>query len=88
MGSLSLLQWIFPTQEIKQESPALQADSLPTELSGKCNNIYSWIILVWHNLFWICGYVVDHGLVQEQGEKCRLFLFQYHFCCSQNFGSF
>ena len=31
VGSLSLLQWIFPTQE-SNEFPALQADSLPTEL--------------------------------------------------------
>ena len=32
---LSLLQWIFPTQESnrgKESKPALQADSLPTEL--------------------------------------------------------
>ena len=35
MGSLSLLQGIFPTQESNRGSPALQADSLPTELSGK-----------------------------------------------------
>ena len=34
VGSLSLLQQIFPTQE-SQGSPALQADSLPTELWGK-----------------------------------------------------
>ena len=34
VGSLSLLQQIFPTQELNQ-SPALQEDSLPTELSGK-----------------------------------------------------
>ena len=33
-GSLSFLQWIFPTQ-VKPWSPALQEDSLPTELSGK-----------------------------------------------------
>ena len=33
VGSLSLLQGIFLTQELKG-SPALQADSLPTELSG------------------------------------------------------
>ena len=33
VGSLSLLQRIFPTQESNQ-SPALQANSLPTELSG------------------------------------------------------
>ena len=35
VGNLSLLQWIFLTQEIKPGSPALQADSLPTELWGK-----------------------------------------------------
>ena len=33
MGSLSLLQWIFMTTGIKQGSPALQAGSLPTELT-------------------------------------------------------
>ena len=31
VGSLSLLQWIFPTQESNPGSPTLQADSLPTE---------------------------------------------------------
>ena len=35
VGSLSLLQGIFPTQQIEPGSPALQADSLPTELLGK-----------------------------------------------------
>ena len=35
VGSLPLLQWIFPTQESNWGSPALQADSLPTEVSGK-----------------------------------------------------
>ena len=34
-GSLSLLQGIFPKQEIEPRSPALQADSLPAELPGK-----------------------------------------------------
>ena len=33
VGSLSLLQGIFPTQESNQGD--LQADSSPTELSGK-----------------------------------------------------
>ena len=37
VGSLSLLQGIFPTQE-SNWSPALQADSLPTELSGEPNS--------------------------------------------------
>ena len=32
VGSLSLLQWIFPTQELNQSLSALQADSLPIEL--------------------------------------------------------
>ena len=31
-GSLSLLQWIFTTQELNLGSPALQVDYLPTEL--------------------------------------------------------
>jgi len=34
VGSLSLLQGIFPTQQ-SNKSPELQVDSLPTELSGK-----------------------------------------------------
>ena len=48
VGSLSLLQGIFPTQgpqprdlpnpEIEIRSPALQADSLPTEPQGKPKN--------------------------------------------------
>ena len=32
VGSPSLLQGIFPIQEIEPGSPALQADSLPAEL--------------------------------------------------------
>ena len=41
VGSLSLLQGIFPIQESNQDSPAWQTDSLPTELSGKpLNNDY------------------------------------------------
>ena len=35
VGSLSLLQGIFPTRGIKPRSPELQADSLPAELQGK-----------------------------------------------------
>ena len=37
VGSLSLLQRIFPTQGIEPGSPALQVDSLPTELPKKKN---------------------------------------------------
>ena len=35
VGSLSLLQGIFPTQGIEPRSPAFQADSLPAEPPGK-----------------------------------------------------
>ena len=35
MRSLSLIPEDLPNPEIKPGSPALQADSLPTELSGK-----------------------------------------------------
>ena len=35
VGSLSLLQWILLTPGIEPGSPALPADSLPTELLGK-----------------------------------------------------
>ena len=38
VGSLSLLQGIFPTQESNPGLPALQADSLPAEPQGKPKN--------------------------------------------------
>ena len=38
VGSLSLLQGIFPTQGIEPRSPAFQADSLPAEPQGKPKN--------------------------------------------------
>ena len=44
VGSLSLLQGIFPTQESNRDLPALQVDSLPTELSGKSQfSLINWI---------------------------------------------
>ena len=49
VGSLSLLQWIFPTQGLKPRSPALRADSLPAEppcyipMGGKWIKIFSCI---------------------------------------------
>ena len=50
VGSLFLLQGIFPTQGIEPGSPALQAVSLPTELSGKplkhdktCCKTFTWL---------------------------------------------
>ena len=38
VGSLSLLQGIFPTQGSKPRSPTLQVDSLPAEPQGKHKN--------------------------------------------------
>ena len=38
VGSLSLLQQIFPTQGLELRSSALQADSLPAEPQGKPKN--------------------------------------------------
>ena len=38
VGSLSLLQGIFPNPRIEPRSPTLQADSLATELQGKPKN--------------------------------------------------
>ena len=38
VGSLSLLQGIFPTPGIELRSPTLQADSLPAEPQGKPKN--------------------------------------------------
>ena len=40
VGSLSLLQGIFPTSD-QTQSPTFQADSLPTELSGKPQKLLS-----------------------------------------------
>ena len=55
MGSLSLLQGIFP---IKPGSPALQADSLPTELSGKPNEKES-ALIVHNNIGELHGYNIE-----------------------------
>ena len=38
VGSLSLLQGIFPTQRFKPRSQALRADSLPAKAQGKPKN--------------------------------------------------
>ena len=40
VASLSLLQGIFPTQEVKPRSPTLQADYLPTEPQGKSKYVH------------------------------------------------
>ena len=50
VGSLSLLQGIFPNPGIKPRSPALQADSLPAEPQGKPFRMDNVIILELHTL--------------------------------------
>ena len=46
VGSLSLLQGIFPTQELNRGSPALQADSLSAELRGKPSYMYRTLLML------------------------------------------
>ena len=52
MGSLSLFQRIFLTQESKLGSPALQLDSLPTELWGKPS--YCLFMLIVTGILFFC----------------------------------
>ena len=51
VGSLSLLQWIFLTQELNQGLLQIQADSLPTELSEKPSILSMLLLLKIRNLF-------------------------------------
>ena len=44
VGSLSLLQWIFPNQGIKPRSPTSQVDSLPAEPQGKPLSLHNDLI--------------------------------------------
>ena len=44
VGCHALLQGIFPTQETKPGSPALQVDSLPAELPGKPPDSLAWAL--------------------------------------------
>ena len=62
MGSLSLLQQIFLTQEYKPGSPALQADSLPVELSGKIVRLLGGVLLPNPFLTWQTWKVVTFVL--------------------------
>ena len=69
MGSLSLLQGMFPTQGIELRSLALQADSLPAEHEGSPR------ILEWD------AYPFSRGifLTQELNQSllhCRRILYQ------------
>ena len=52
VGRRSLLQGIFPTRGIKPRSPALQADSLLSELPGKpeCQRIDAFKLWCWRRL--------------------------------------
>ena len=59
VGGFSLLQGIFPTQKSNQGSPALQVDSLPTELSGK--PMYSYLELALE-----CQLITSNGPVSTK----------------------
>ena len=51
VGSLSLLQRIYPTPEIKPRSPALQVDSLPAEPPAKPKNTGVGNLSLLHQIF-------------------------------------
>ena len=51
VGSLSLCQKIFPTQQLIFPTPALQADSLPAELQGEAKIIP--YVLLWDHLLFV-----------------------------------
>ena len=58
VGSPSLLQGIFPTQEIELESPAWQADSLLTELPGMLTYVWARVCVCMHVLrVFACVYI-------------------------------
>ena len=69
VGSFSLLQGIFPTQEIEPMSPALQANSLPAEPQGKPKNTGVGSLSFLQQLFPTQG--LNRGLLH-----CRLILYQ------------
>ena len=62
VGSLSLLQWIFPIPGVEPGSLALQMVSLPTELWGK--PIY--LRTCWHS--WLCSTHSPHPLQPHQNK--------------------
>ena len=79
VGSLALLQGIFPTQGLNTRSPALQVDSLPAEPQGKPKNsgvgslsLLQWIFLTQGDVFILRGFP-DGSMVKEftcQGRRC------------------
>ena len=69
VGSLSLLQGIFPIQGLKPWSPTLQADSLPAEPLGKPKNTKVGSLSLLQEIFPIQG--LNPGL-----PHCRQILYQ------------
>ena len=69
MGSLSLLQGMFPTQGIELRSLALQADSLPAEPQGKPKNTGMGSLSLLQPIF--PSQELNQGLLH-----CRLILYQ------------
>ena len=67
VGSLSLLQWIFPTQDQTQVSPALQVNSLPAEPQGKPKNTGVGSLSLLQRIFLTQGSNLPH---------CRWILYQ------------
>ena len=78
MGSLSLLQGIFPTQGWNPSLPALQADSLPAEPQGKPKNTGVGSLSLLQGIF--PTQKLNQGLLH-----CRWFLYQLIYQESPNY---
>ena len=72
VGSLSLLQGIFPTQGFNPDVPVLQADSLPAEPQGKPMNagVGSLSLLQW--IFLTPGRGLED--LSYEGSPCFLYI--------------
>ena len=66
MGSLSLLQGNLPNPGIEPRSPALQADSLPTDLQGKPIDT---LLLAKVHGFHLGSLYVAHSVGFDKGTK-------------------
>ena len=89
VGSLSHLQWIFPTQELNPGLLALQADSLSNELSGKPFPIWelssiSFLLLNYSLVLqeqlhqWFCQNMLKGGKCIQSAKFKKRFIFCLH----------
>ena len=70
VGSLSLLQGIFPAQGIEPRSPTLQVDSLPAETQGKPKNAGVGNLSLLQRIF--LTQESNHGVLRCRQIPCQL----------------